>query len=127
MEKKLILKIVFNVILIVSIGWLFYFGIDRTKVVIYYKNMIEQSALAAHDENLKNIIFENTIYSIFSFLSAITELLILFLLDFKGIKYLSESVIKSMNEKKEATAEAKKQKKIEQLEKELNSLKKNER
>lgn len=124
MEKKLILKIVFNVILIVSIGWLFYFGIDRTKVVIYYKNMIEQSALAAHDENLKNIIFENTIYSIFSFLSAITELLILFLLDFKGIKYLSESVIKSMNEKKEATAEAKKQKKIEQLEKELNELKK---
>ena len=44
--------------------------------------------------------------------------------NFKDIQWLCGSILKEMKERKEATAEERKQKKIEELEKQLDELKK---
>ena len=112
MKKRLILKIILNIGLIVIIAWLIHIGIFWSKQ--YY------AFSAAPIAEVKNFLID----AVLSFVFALFSLFILILIDFKGLSYLTDSTIKSMNEKKEATAEAKKQKRIETLEKELNGLKK---
>ena len=61
---------------------------------------------------------------IFWGVTLLINIITVLLLDFKGIKFLTESAIENLSGKKEALEKSKKEKRIAQLEKELNELKK---
>lgn len=110
MKKRLILKIILNIGLIAIIAWSIHIGIFWSKQ--YY------AFSAAPIAEVKNFLID----AVLSFVFALFSLFILILIDFKGLSYLTDSTIKSIHKNKEA----RKQKKIEALEKELNELKKDE-
>lgn len=115
MKKRLILKFVLNVLLIVSIVFAIIEGVDSSKCVHIFGDG-------------SKLVEEFFIKRAFAFFfSALMQIVFLVLLDFTGVKFLFSSVLKEHKENKKALEEAKKQKKIEELENKLNSLKKNER
>lgn len=116
--KKLILKIVLSLVLLISIIGLGYIGI------IYGQSLLTcLKDTQLYPKEHINLLMK---VSIISFSSALIELIILITIIVKGTPYLFSSSLKEYHEHKKATSEARKQKKIEALEKELNELKKNE-
>lgn len=115
MKKKLILKIILDVVLLICSALLIYNTINIIKNISFYLNVLPNK-----------IIITWIINAIGSLFAVFINLLFLIVINLKGFKYLTESIIKSMHEKKESTSKERKQKRIEELEKELNALKKDE-
>jgi len=116
--KKLILKIVLSLFLLASISGLIYIGVMYGKSSIY---VFKNPEIYPHD-----YVNQLLLTMLFPLLSAFLEIIILITIIVKGTPYLFSSSLKEYHEHKKATSEARKQKKIEALEKELNELKKNE-
>ncbi len=116
--KKTIFKIVLNLILILCFA---YFVYDS---IIYIQWFIETDKIAKQLEfpTIFSHFKYETIHLCFSIIATILHLIILILINVKGVSYLCGSAVKDYRERKEA----RKQKKIEELEKQLNELKKDE-
>jgi|GEM_PF-3161510 hypothetical protein len=117
--KKLIFKIIFNIFVIICIGLSISYFIDSIQSV---KLLISQ----ANDgyEFHSKAVFGTIRNCIFWGVTLLINIITVLLLDFKGIKFLTESAIENLSGKKEALEKSKKEKRIAQLEKELNELKK---
>ena len=112
MKKKLALKIILNVVLIISIIFCLYEGILNAKSFQTFPGGVTVFRRAFMQE------------TICYFVAAILHIVFIVLLDFFEIKFFKSSICKEMKEHKEATAEERKQKKIEDLQKQLDELKK---
>lgn len=108
--KKIVVKILLNVLLIVSISFALYQGITTLQTVQTFPDGATITRGAFRRE------------AICFFISAIMQIIFLVFLDFLEIKFFKTSAFKQYSENKEAC----KQKKIETLEKQLNELKKDE-
>ena len=113
MKKRLILKIIFSILLIFSIIVLIRLGVYFADLAHFYSDKITPYFT-------KKDLFEYILYSSTCFLSVILEIIFLIML-IKGIPFLFETTLTEYKNNK-AT---RKQKKIEELEKQLNELKKN--
>lgn len=116
--KKLIFKIILSLFLIASIVGLIYIGVIYGKSSIY----VFQNPEIYPNDYVNQLLLTVS----FSFLSAFLELIILIVILVKGLPYLFNSVYSEYQSHKKSVSEARKQKKIEELEKQLNELKKDE-
>lgn len=116
--KKLILKISLIVLLAASIVGMGYIGVSYTKDAII---CLQNSGV--YPKELAN---KFILYSSISLISALLELVILISVLAKGLPYVFSSSLKEYHEKKEIIRAEQKQKKIDELEKKLNELKKDE-
>lgn len=110
--KNLIIKGLLNLLLLFSIIFSIYEGIQALQLVRVFPEGVTVAAQSYYQE------------ATCFFLSAIMQIIFLVFLDFFEVKFFKTSLLKQNQENKEATAEARKQKKIEALEKRLNDLKK---
>lgn len=114
--KKLIFKIILSLLLLASIVGLTYIGVTHSKdAIICLKN----SGVYPKELGLKFVTF-----SLICFLSATIELIIFIVILVKGLPYLFNSAYSEYQSHKKSVSKARKQKKIEELEKQLNDLKK---
>lgn len=123
MKKKLGFKILLNIFLVACIV---YFVYDTILYTGYLINMAKQAS------SVNNLAFINfckdykyeILHLVFSFLSLLIDILFIIIIDFKDIKYLSNSLLQSLSKKEREKAKAEQnQKRIEALEKELQNLK----
>lgn len=120
MKKKLILKIFFNLILILStICFIIQFISQITSAKTYFQ-MFNSSKNPLYKEFFTHAVF----YSILSISCALFSVMFFIFYNFKDIQWLCGSLAKEIKEHKEATAEERKQKKIDDLQKQLDELKK---
>lgn len=112
MKKKLILKIILSIVLIASTIFSIYEGIKNTQIIQTFPGGVTV---------VRNTYIQETICH---FLSAALQITFLVFLNFFEVSFFKTSILKEMKERKEATAEERKQKKIEELEKQLDELKK---
>ena len=119
MKKKLVRKIILNVLLLLGIVVFIYMGITFSINLPQYIEI----AIKYDDPYFKKTITRSIITIIASFLSAVIDIIFLVLIDRNEMTYLCSSALKEYREHKEATKEEQKQKKIEALEKELHKLK----
>lgn len=120
--KKIIFKVILNIVLICCIAYFIY---DCIFYIQYLHEIDSNSKYLSFPGIFRNFKYE-VIHITFSLIAIVFNIIALTLIDVKGISYLCGSALKEHKENKETLEEAKKQKKIEQLEKELNELKKNE-
>ena len=113
MKKRLVLKILLDIVLVVAIVFCIYEGVVNL-----------QSVRIFHDLGLTVTRAPFFQESICYFLSAILHIVFFILFNLKDGKVLKDSILKRIKDYKEATAEERKQKKIEELEKQLDELKK---
>ena len=113
--KKLIVKGLLNLLLLFSVAFSIYEGIQALQLVRVFPEGVTVAANAYRRE------------AICFFLSALMQIIFIVFLDFFEVKFFKTSLLKEHKENKEILEEVKKQKRIEELEKQLNELKKNER
>lgn len=123
MKKKLVRKIILNVLLLLGIVVFIYMGITFSINLPQYIEI----AIKYDDPYFKKTITRSIITIIASFLSAVIDIIFLVIIDRNEMTYLCSSTLKEYREHKEVTKEEQKKKKIEALEKELQDLKKDER
>lgn len=123
MKKKNILRIVFDIVLVLSIIIFILAFISSLDIARTYYEVVKYNPNSTITIKYFAIYTASTILLIFC---ALFALIFFIFLNFKDISYLCGSLLKEHREKKEATAEVKKQKRIEELEKKLNELKKDE-
>lgn len=120
MKKKVIWKISLNILLIFGVIVFIYIGTTSSLNLPQYIKI----AIKYNDPYFKATMTRSIFSIIASFTSAVIDIIFLIFIDRNEISYLTSSAIKEYREHKEATAEERKQQKIEALEKELNELKK---
>lgn len=123
MKKKFTVRFVANIILVLSLIIFILALVNSIQCANIYRIILNDTPNNPLTIKYFTIYTASTILLIFC---AIFALIFFIFLNFKDISYLCGSLLKEHREKKEATAEVKKQKRIEELEKELNELKKNE-
>lgn len=114
--KKIIFKVILNVALIFCIAYFIYGCIFYIQ---YLHETITHIKYISYPTIFRNFKYE-ILHIVFSIIAIIFNVLALVLIDIKGVSYLCSSAVKDYRERKEA----RKQKKIETLEKQLNDLKK---
>ena len=122
MKKKFVLRIILDILFILSVVIFVWAAIENFQTANANFTIYEiKGGGTGYEYGIKYSIF-----GIFAILCALFALIFFIFLNFKDISYLCGSLLKEHKENKEATAEARKQQKIEELEKQLNDLKKDE-
>lgn len=120
MKKKLVFKIILNL----SLFFCFiYFLYDFIYYLRWFIETDRISKLLEFPTIFSHFKYE-TVHLVISLISIILLLTSIIMINFKGTQWLCGSIGKEMKDRKEATAEERKQKKIEELEKQLDELKK---
>ena len=120
MKKKLILKIVLSILFIVAAVLFIWQAIDNFSSAKTFLGLYNYE----HLSKWKNYFIRNILIGISSISCALFAIGFFILYNFKDIQWLCGSLAKEIKEHKEATAEERKQKKIEDLQKQLDELKK---
>ena len=120
MKKKLILKIFLSIVFIIAAVLFIWQAIDNFSSAKTFLELYNNDPLP----QWKNYFIRNILVGVSSIFCTLFAIMFFILYNFKDIQWLCGSIGKEMKERKEATAEERKQKKIEELEKQLDELKK---
>lgn len=121
MKKKLAVRVVLDIFVIIACACFVFASIANFQNA--HSNLEMHETLKWTDRYLHAAI-RDIVTGVFNILCALFAVVFFILYNFKDIQWLCGSIGKEMKERKEATAEERKQKKIEELEKQLDELKK---
>ncbi len=120
MKKKLAFRVIIDILLIFSLSIFIFHAVQFFKSSNGLWALYNQDGLSQWKEGA----IENFFTAIISLFCAIISIVFFIVFNFKDIQWLCGSLAKEIKEHKEATAEERKQKKIEDLQKQLDELKK---
>lgn len=121
MKKKFTVRIVVNIVLVLSLIVFILALVNSIQCANIYRIILNDTPNNPLTIKYFAIYTTSAILLIFC---ALFALIFFIFLNFKDISYFCSSLLKEHRENKETLEEAKKQKKIEELEKQLNELKK---
>lgn len=121
MKKKVNIRIILDIFFVLA------FICFLTMVIVNFQDAhtnLEMNEKLPFTDRYLHAAIRNIITAIFHIFCALFSVLFFIFLNFKDIQWLCGSLAKEIKEHKEATAEERKQKKIEDLQKQLDELKK---
>ena len=121
MKNKLAIRVLLDIFFIIAFACFVFAAIANFQNA--HGNLEMHETLKWTDRYLHAAI-RDIVTGVFNILCALFAVIFFIFYNFKDIQWLCGSILKEMKERKEATAEERKQKKIEELEKQLDELKK---